>query len=78
MPSIFEKRFWLYSALAMIVIGPVTVWGAWDTISDFHNLWLRIGACVCVVLLEYIGGVLLLWWSAVAQNYWDNKSKNQK
>lgn len=77
MPSIFEKRFWQYAAVVVVFLGPLTIWGAWETISTLHNTWLQLGVAAGMVAVEYLGGVLLLWWNALAQAYWQKKADSK-
>lgn len=68
-----ENHVWSFALLLTVVLSPVIVWGAWDTISAADSFWLKVVLGVGAVLITYLGfGLLLVW------NRWTQRKYREK
>ena len=55
-----EAHLWTFSLILVTLLSPVIIWEAWELITSFSSVPIRILLGVAVLAVTYIGLVVLL------------------
>ena len=61
-----ETHLWTFSLILVTLLSPVIIWEAWELITSFSAVPIRILLGVAILAVTYIGLVVLLLWSETA------------
>lgn len=68
-----ENHVWGFALILTVILSPVIVWGAWDTIESAESIVVRVALCTGIIVITYIGAGLLLMW-----NRWTQRKYREK